>query len=33
MDTVAKKPFAKIVKNILDYRQKGSVLDVGTGDG
>jgi len=33
METIAKKPFAKIVKNILDFRQNGTVLDVGTGDG
>lgn len=27
------KPFAKIIKRIIDYRQNGTVLDVGTGEG
>ncbi len=27
------KPFAKIIKKIEEYRQSGTVLDVGTGDG
>ena len=27
------KPFAKVVKRILEYRQSGTVLDVGTGEG
>ncbi len=33
METKSSKPFAKVIKKILEYRQGGSVLDVGTGEG
>jgi tellurite methyltransferase len=33
MEQKSTKPFAKVVKRILEYRQSGTVLDVGTGEG
>jgi len=33
MEQKSTKPFAKIIKRILEYRQSGTVLDAGTGEG